>query len=117
MTNCEGELGVSVFELPAGAVRPSAFLSPGWTPASGPYACLEVTDRGEGMDPETLHNAFDPFFTTKFLGRGLGLPVALGLVRANDGAMEVRTERGRGSTFRVFLPISTHAGSEHGQEH
>jgi signal transduction histidine kinase len=111
MSGSDGELVVSIREVPAALVAPSAFISPGWTPAAGPYACIEVSDCGSGMDPETLRNAFDPFFTTKFLGRGLGLPVALGLARANEGAIAVETQPGCGSTFRVFLPMSVPGGS------
>jgi len=49
---------------------------------------------------------FDPFFSSKFTGRGLGLPVVLGIVRAHGGAVTVESERGRGSVFRVFFPMS-----------
>jgi CheY-like chemotaxis protein len=77
-----------------------------WRPLDGDYACLEVVDRGNGIAEEDIEKIFDPFFSSKFTGRGLGLSVVLGIARAHGGAVTVKTEPGRGSTFRVFLPVS-----------
>ena len=82
-----------------------------WQPGSSPYAWMEVGDTGGGIPPPDLDKIFDPFFTTKFIGRGLGLSVALGVVRMHGGGITVQSEPGRGSLFRVFLPLDSLANS------
>jgi len=77
-----------------------------WQPRSPPYACLEVSDAGCGIAEKNFEKIFDPFFSTKFTGRGLGLSVVLGIVRAHHGAVTVESEPKRGSIFRVFFPVS-----------
>ena len=77
-----------------------------WQPRDSVYACLEVVDRGSGIAGEDIEKIFDPFFSSKFTGRGLGLPVVLGIARAHGGAVTVMTQPGQGSTFRVFVPVS-----------
>ena len=72
----------------------------------GEYVRVDVTDTGDGMDAETRSRIFEPFFTTKFLGRGLGLSAALGIVRGHRGTIGVRTKADRGTTFTVLLPAS-----------
>jgi len=78
-----------------------------WHPQERVYACLEVTDTGCGIANNDIEMLFDPFFTKKFTGRGLGLPVVQGIVGAHGGGVTVESELGRGSTLRVFLPVST----------
>jgi two-component system, cell cycle sensor histidine kinase and response regulator CckA len=79
-----------------------------WKPQDCPYACLEVRDAGCGIAEKDIEKIFDPFFTQKFLGRGLGLPIVLGIVRAHYGVVTVASTVGSGSVVRVFLPV--HSG-------
>lgn len=75
----------------------------------GDYIKVEVSDDGHGMEEEMIERIFDPFFSTKSRGRGLGLATVHGIVRAHQGAVEVESTPGRGTTFRVFLPQSEKA--------
>lgn len=70
----------------------------------GPYAFLRVTDDGHGMSPEELDRAVEPFYTTRFAGRGLGLAVTLGLVRAHRGAFVLESSPRKGTTATVLFP-------------
>jgi CheY-like chemotaxis protein len=76
-----------------------------WEPHEGAYACLQVMDKGHGIQDNDIEKLFDPFFTTKFTGRGLGLSVIMGIVSSHNGGITVESKPGRGSVFRVFLPV------------
>lgn len=82
------------------------FPAEGETAGAGPHAQIEVRDSGSGIRSDDLGRIFEPFFTTRFMGRGLGLPAALGIARAHAGDILVSSTPGKGSTFRILLPLA-----------
>lgn len=71
----------------------------------GCYLCLDVSDTGCGMSDETYNRIFEPFYTTKFTGRGLGLSAVLGIITSNKGALQLFSQLGHGTTFKIFFPL------------
>jgi two-component system cell cycle sensor histidine kinase/response regulator CckA len=104
-----GELSIQTRNVPANKVQDTL----GYSVPFG-YVCLEVSDTGIGMDPPTLKRVFEPFFTTKEIGHGTGLGLASvhGIVKNHNGLIDVVSEKGTGTTFRVFFPAQPHATIE-----
>lgn len=105
MADKGGELQVNLARVDLGIEEASKF--PDLQP--GPYLKLTVSDTGHGMDAETIERIFDPYFTTKARGKGtgLGLAVVHGIIKSYGGAVEVKSEIGKGTTFEVFFPRAT----------
>ncbi|MGA3007178.1 MAG: PAS domain S-box protein [Opitutaceae bacterium] len=81
----------------------------------GPWLMIEVADTGTGIAPEIMTHIWDPFFTTKGVGKGtgLGLSTVRGIITSHHGFIQVDTEVGRGTTFRVFLPAADENSADH----
>lgn len=94
--NIETEL----VEMTDGFINAHGFGEPGM------YALLSVSDTGTGMDEETRQRVFEPFFTTKEVGKGtgLGLSIVYGIIKQHNGYVNLYSEPGKGSTFRIYLP-------------
>ena len=77
------------------------------TGVEGDEVWVDICDTGHGIPPENLQKIFDPFFTTKPVGKGtgLGLSLSYGIVQKHHGRMEVQSEVGKGTTFRMWLPV------------
>jgi len=73
----------------------------------GHFIYMEVSDSGCGMDLDTQKKIFDPFFTTKFTGRGLGMSAVLGIVNGHNGILNLYSELGKGTVFKIAFPVSS----------
>ncbi|MDX6765364.1 MAG: PAS domain S-box protein [Candidatus Methylacidiphilales bacterium] len=109
LDNNIGHISLALHAREVESHRPPGVL-PGL--AAGPYAEISVSDNGHGMDTATLKRIFEPFFTTKKPGEGtgLGLAVVHGIVNEHHGGIEVESEPGVGTTFRVLLPVAQGTG-------
>ncbi|MFO7749265.1 MAG: ATP-binding protein [Desulfobacteraceae bacterium] len=105
----EGEsiaIEISIETVPGDAISETFRFPFDWYPDRKKYACITVQDNGCGIEAINMEKLFDPFYSDKFTGRGMGLPVVLGLLQAHKGGGTVNSEKGKGSVFHVYLPLA-----------
>jgi PAS domain S-box-containing protein len=102
-----GNPGVITLSLGARDCGSDDLISPWFkeSPPAGRYIFLEVSDSGPGIPAQILLKIFDPFFSTKFAGRGLGLSAVMGIVKAHQGTILVKSPPDQGATFTILLPV------------
>lgn len=99
-----GTISITAENLAEGAPLPA-------TLAPGKYVCIKIGDEGTGINPTHLQYIFDPFFTTKQKGSGLGLAVSFSILQRHNGTLDVESELGKGTTFKLYLPASQGAAT------
>lgn len=105
MADRRGVINLTVKTVAPAAIPASYRVPVDWQAQEIDYACIEVVDKGCGITGNDFEKLFDPFFSSKFTGRGLGLPVVLGIARAHSGVVTVESNPGEGSIFRLFFPV------------
>ncbi len=107
----EGTVYLSLKTVIANEIPQKYSFPVDWIPDCNEYVCLQIEDFGCGIEEQNLEKIFDPFFSTKAAGRGLDLPVVMGIVKANNGVITVNSKYGQGSTFRFFVPVAVKQNS------
>ena len=74
---------------------------------TGLYSFCQIRDTGNGINKEDLEKIYEPFFSTKFVGRGLGLSLTVGIMRAHHGALDIDNIPAQGTTVRILLPSTS----------
>jgi two-component system cell cycle sensor histidine kinase/response regulator CckA len=106
MSGGAGTICVRIGRMPAESIPTEHRYPVDWKHAPRGYGYLEVQDDGCGIAEDDFEKLFDPFFSTRFVGRGMGLPVVLGIVKAHAGCVTMESHLRKGTTFRIFLPLT-----------
>ncbi|MCA1792295.1 MAG: PAS domain S-box protein [Desulfobacteraceae bacterium] len=107
MEETSGKISVTLEPVETSDIQYVHMFPNNWHAGPEEYARLVFSDTGKGMAEETIHQIFEPFYSDKFTGRGLGLAVALGIVKAHGGCICVQSKAGQGTDFIIILPLST----------
>lgn len=99
-----GRISLTVRSLAGGELRWNNAFPVNWNPTEDRYGSLEIADTGSGIEEGRIASIFDPFYSEKFVGRGLGLPLALSIVKRMGGAITVESRPREGSIFQVLIP-------------
>ena len=105
---CEGKDGalhLAIKTVDAADISGQHRFPFGWQPQTERYGCLLVQDNGCGIKNEDLSKIFEPFFSSKFTGRGMGLALVLGILKAHNSCVTVESRPGGGTTFQVYFPV------------
>jgi PAS domain S-box-containing protein len=105
MNNQQGKIDVILKTLPRTDIVSMFCFPSDWKPENETYACLEIRDTGCGIEEKDIDKVFDPFFSGNFTGRGLGLAIVIGIIKAHGGAVAVDSKKEAGSSFKVYLPV------------
>ncbi|MBM9538274.1 PAS domain-containing sensor histidine kinase [Desulfobulbus alkaliphilus] len=100
---------LAVQTVAAADIEPVLRFPLSWQPKTQTYGMLEVRDQGCGISEHEIDKIFDPFFSGKFMGRGMGLALVLGILRAHDGCITVTSQPDQGTTVRVYIPVHDRA--------
>lgn len=105
MENNNGIIHLEVRIVSATDIDPALRFPMTWQPQAQAYGMLVVRDQGCGIAGAEIEKIFDPFFSGKFMGRGMGLALVLGILRAHDGCITVVSQPGQGTSIRVYVPV------------
>jgi two-component system, sensor histidine kinase len=100
-----GFIHLEIRTVSAADIDPGLRFPLTWQPQAPTYGMLVVQDQGCGIAGTEIEKIFDPFFTGKFMGRGMGLALVIGILRAHDGCITVTSLPGQGTTIRVYIPV------------
>jgi PAS domain S-box-containing protein len=115
MKNHSGAVTISIQKVRTGDI-PSLHRYPvDFKPSGADHVCLGVRDTGEGIQDTEIEKIFDPFYSTRLIGRGLGLSMVLGTIKAHNGFISVESTPGRGTLFQVYLPLAGKTETENRQ--
>jgi len=105
---CEGKDGIlhlAVKTVDAADIVSEHRFPLAWQPQTERYGCLQVRDNGSGIHSDHLGKIFEPFFSSKFTGRGMGLALVQGILKAHNSCVTVESRPGSGTIFRVYFPV------------